>query len=439
MADAIRDSIVVNEILPQPVSPGGGFDTDGNGTVSALDEYVEFYNTGPDPVDLGGLQLWDPGTGHWFTFPPDSILEPGGHAIVVVGVQPGGSLPPVPPGSLAFDAGRGTAVLNNPGDVVFVYDPDTGEYIAAAYGNWPLIDPNDPSTWGDAPSSTAGLAGFPPDATLIGEGEEWGPLIPGESIQRVPDGGDSFNNTSGSTPGSENICFVAGTRILTPSGEVAVERIRPGDLVITADRGAQPVRWVGFTRRPARGALAPIRIRAGVLGNRRDLWVSPQHRMLLAGWQAELLFSAPEVLVAAKALVDGAGVCRVTGGNVSYVHLMFDRHEIVWAEGAPSESFYPGAQAMSALDREVRDELFALFPCLRDAAGAGYGAFARPVLRRHEGQVLHAAITAATATGAAHAATAAHTGRRPGDAGAVAAGPARGAQAGQDDRTRLHA
>ena len=72
--------------------------------------------------------------------------------------------------------------------------------------------------------------------------------------------------------------------------------------------------------------------------------------------------------------------------------------------------------------------------------GKRAGKLQRPgLMRRHEGQVLHAAITAATATGAAHAATAAHTGRRPGDAGAVTAGPARGAQAGQDDRTRLHA
>lgn len=95
-------------------------------------------------------------------------------------------------------------------------------------------------------------------------------------------------------------CFVAGAMIATPGGERPVETLRAGDRVITADHGAQALRWAGGRAVMARGAAAPVRFAPGVLGNDRPLLVSPQHRMLLSGWRVELMFGAGEVLAAAR-------------------------------------------------------------------------------------------------------------------------------------------
>jgi hypothetical protein len=185
-------------------------------------------------------------------------------------------------------------------------------------------------------------------------------------------------------------CFVAGTRIATPGGEVAVERLQPGDLVLTLDHGAQPLRWIGARTVPAAGDFAPVRIRAGSFGRHRGLMLSPQHRVLVRDEAAELLFGEAEVLVAARDLVDGWSVTRVEGGEVTYVHLLFDRHEVVWSEGLATESFLPGPQTVSAFDDPALQELHALFPDFDARLGTGYGPAARRALKRHEAEVLFA-------------------------------------------------
>lgn len=186
-------------------------------------------------------------------------------------------------------------------------------------------------------------------------------------------------------------CFVAGTRILTPGGEVPVESLRSGDLVCTLDDGPRPLRWVGRRTVAATGDLAPVHIRAGTLGEHRALSVSPQHRILLRDLRAELLFGEAEVLVAAKDLVDGRAVVRREGGEVEYVHLLFDRHQVVLSEGLPTESFLPGPVGLNAFERAVQDEILALFPELDPATGAGYGPAARRSLRAFETAVLRTA------------------------------------------------
>ena len=185
------------------------------------------------------------------------------------------------------------------------------------------------------------------------------------------------------------ICFAAGTLIRTPGGERPIETLRPGDLVVTADRGLQPVRWVGRNRVPARGRLAPIRIAEGVLGNDRPLVVSPQHRLLSAGPSHRLHFGASEVLVAAKHLIDGHGVAWLAQDSIDYLHVMFDRHEIIFANGAAAESFHPGDVGLGAIADPVREELFEVFPDLRSLPDA-YGPTSRQCLRGWEAQLLSA-------------------------------------------------
>jgi hypothetical protein len=368
VADAILGGIVINEIHAQPSAGGGtGFDTDGNGTVSALDEYVELLNTSDEPIDISGLQLWDPGTGNWFTFPSGSVLEPGGFALVVVGVQSGGSLPSVPSGSLAFDAGRSSAVLNNAGDNLYLVDPDSNSFIAASYGNWPVMDPTDPDTWGVATGSTAGLAGFPSDATQIGEGEDFGAVNPGSSNQRVPDGGDTFRNDLGATPGFENpLCFTGGTRLLTPAGWRRVEALRPGDTVSTAEGGTARILWCGARRiRPAEIAADPqrwpVEIAPGALGPgcpERRIVLSAQHRVLVAGALALRLNGGAEGLVPAQALCGLPGIRRILPeATFTYHHILCASHEVLIAEGLAAESLLPGPFARAAIAPQTRAEL----------------------------------------------------------------------------------
>ena len=158
------------------------------------------------------------------------------------------------------------------------------------------------------------------------------------------------------------ICFARGSRIATAGGEVPVEHLSVGDRVITRDNGFQTIRWIGSARRKAVGRLAPIMIREGVLDNHRDLFVSPNHRMLIRSGVSELLTGESEVLVSAKLLVDGEGIVRVEGGEVEYFHILFDNHEIILSEGSWTESFHPGRFGMSTLCESARQEVLDLFP-----------------------------------------------------------------------------
>lgn len=186
-------------------------------------------------------------------------------------------------------------------------------------------------------------------------------------------------------------CFTPGTLIDTPTGPRPVETLRPGDLVRTLDRGARPLRLVLETAlAPARLAAdpgaRPLRIPAGALGAglpARDLVVSPQHRMLMSGSRCELMFGEAEVLVAARHLPCAAPLgpgAWLAAGGVRYLHLLFDRHEIIFAEGAPTESFLPG------------DTVLAGAPALAERIAA-LGALApvapaRPILRGWEAAAL---------------------------------------------------
>lgn len=187
-------------------------------------------------------------------------------------------------------------------------------------------------------------------------------------------------------------CFVAGTKIKTPDGLVAIEEISEGDLVCTMDAGAQPVSWIGETRVMLAGRPEdrPIVFAAGsVLGNDTPISFSPNHRVLVTGHWAELLFGETEVLVAAKHLVNDHNVrIDYAAQEVRYFHLMFDHHHIVFSEGdVASESYFVRAPARNSADAETRSEVTRLFP---ELAGRSLknGQTARMVLKRAEARLL---------------------------------------------------
>lgn len=190
------------------------------------------------------------------------------------------------------------------------------------------------------------IAGFPPIGVPL-------------TVVSNQEGPSNASETHASPP-----CFGKGTMIRTPDGDRLVEDIRAGDLVDTVEHGAKPVIWAGTCTYPATGRFAPIRFDAGVLGNARPLWLSPQHRVQFKGWQADYLFGERAVLVAAHSFVDGKSVRQVEGGFVTYFHLMFDQHELIFSEGVPTESFFAGDTTLRAMDEDTWAELRLLFPDL---------------------------------------------------------------------------
>lgn len=189
-------------------------------------------------------------------------------------------------------------------------------------------------------------------------------------------------------------CFTPGTLIETLDGPRPVETLRAGDLILTRDNGPQPLRWLGMARLTqadlaARPQHAPVRIAQGALGEglpRRALTLSPQHRLLVTGWRAELLFGEPEVLVPAVSLVgDQVTQHAPDGGEVLYLHLLFDRHEIVLAEGAPVESLLPAWLSSTDIPAALRTELADFFPQGTDLGESGAS---RPCLSAGEARLL---------------------------------------------------
>jgi hypothetical protein len=165
-------------------------------------------------------------------------------------------------------------------------------------------------------------------------------------------------------------CFCAGSQIHSVSGSRAVEDIRVGD-VLKTKTGLSRVHWVG--RKALMSAqlrsnpnLYPVRISAGTLGSdlpRRDLLISRQHRMMINSKIARRMFNTSEVLISAIKLTALPGVyvdCNFD--YIEYFHVLLDRHEIIYAEGAPTESLLLGSEALKGMDRDSLEEIRTIFP-----------------------------------------------------------------------------
>ena len=299
--------------------------------------------------------------------------------------------------TLYAGAGDDTLTAGQDDDTLFGEDGDDTLYLGHGDEGWGgagddlfvLTDFSDGST------TTITIEGEEDDETL-GDTLDLNTLVDRNTLSYTDDGTGSFTGSATLFDGTtlnfsdiENIiCFAAGTRIETEHGPVAVENLKVGDKVVTRDDGLQELRWIGARSVDGRTKLAPIKFEKGALpGLEDDLLVSPQHRMLISGMQAELLFGAQEVLVAAKHLTGMAGVSTAAQPMVTYFHLMLDRHQILFAEGAETESFYASEQGLSTISTHCKDRMFEAFPELKDDI-ASYGETVRPCLKAHEARLL---------------------------------------------------
>ncbi len=252
---------------------------------------------------------------------------------------------------LAFD------VNNNPVPVVFSnlspFHVQTGNTVEANGNVSPGVEgPGAPD------SLTVSIAGPVSRIEVIFEGG----LSSGANTGAI-----GFGDISG-----DILCLCAGAMIETPNGPTAVEDLSVGDVVLTKGNGPQRLRWVGSktvdfaAQGVAAEKLRPVRISAGALGQglpAKDLLVSRQHRILVSSKVSERMFGSPDVLVSAIKLAALPGIYvdeDIT--EVVYYHLLFDQHEVIFADGAPSESLFTGPEAIKTISEEAREEIFILFP-----------------------------------------------------------------------------
>lgn len=358
MADNV-DGLIFSEFLVDNAI-GTGFDTDGDGTDNKSDEYIELQNTTGSAISLDGYELWSDDRGLLFSFGPGDTIAPGQTATIV------GEYTGTPPAGY-YDAGLGEG--NNfledgegsRNDTIYLVNTATGEYIAFSYG-----DPSQP------PSPPPGFPGTSQSGT-------------GESIESGAPNGTAFTRDANGDwvegspdPGSPGVvCFTAGTRIATPCGERPVEELRVGDLVTTHGSGAQQIRWIacrtlGLKELAAMPKLRPIALEPGWTGLNRRLLLSPQHAILVKTSESSKRYLARAAQLARMK----GGFVRVANGirKVTYIHFLLPKHEIVFANGVATESFYPGAWGVETLAPRSKLSLLTHFSgCDFRMMAAAYG------------------------------------------------------------------
>lgn len=316
------------------------FDTDGDGTATQEDEFVSITNTTAVPMDISGWQIWSDSTGSgapdtpqdglYHTFPPGSVLQPGETLFIIneiTGDVPDWAQEASEGGVESGEGGESTNLLTegNSGEeaeAVALVNPVTGEYIVFNMSPTPPV--------------IQSLPGFP-GTTNVG-------TVDGHAVAADQLAGTAyrFNTSTGGyeAQSAQVTCFAEGTLIATPSGDVPIECLAKGDLVLTKDNGAQAILWIA-SRHLTRAELEttgqhPIEFKPGSLGPGRpgrSLQVSPQHRFLLPG----------DVLAPARGLIPLPKVRAMRGcRGVTYHHILLAQHEVIFAEGAETESLLPG-------------------------------------------------------------------------------------------------
>lgn len=398
-----------------------GFDNRGQGGLGQKDPGGGAINEFDAVADVGSNSSTDSTTtqtdySNGMTYNSDTnqwILAVNGEAFYIYN-----SLADVEANNVADSVAMNAGLNYNNG---FTYNSDTGTYFAA-YSSGGVGEIREFRTLEDMAGFTGSIREVEMNGPDWDNGIEYdsvnnlwygafsaGTTVPGEvqAFSSLEDLATASNPVS-RTQYSSNVtdyemglaivpCFTSGTLIETPSGPVAVENLSKGDLVLTCDNGPQPVRWTGSRTLTAQELeaspnLRPVRIRASALGKNlpeRDLTVSPQHRVLVRSKIAQRMFSAEEVLVAAKHLleIDGIEIAEEVT-QVEYFHILFDRHEVVFSNGAETESLYTGPQALKSLGQAARDEIFTLFPELREEDSVDGSLAARALVSGRMGRQL---------------------------------------------------
>lgn len=321
------------------------YDTDGDGTATQEDEFVSFTNTNETPLDVSGWQIWSDSTGTnapdapqdglYHTFPPGTVLQPGETLFIIneiSGATPDWAQEASEGGVESGAGGESTNLLtegNNgsPSEAVALVNPDTGDYIVF---NMSSEAPEIQNQTGFPGTNNVGTV----DGDAVAEDQVSG------IAYRYNENTDAYETGTPSVP-----CFARGTLIHTPQGRVPVESLVAGDLVLTKDAGAQPIRWVGTRHLNAVDLSAtgqhPIEFKPGSLGSGRPdrpLHVSPQHRMVFGG----------DYLMPARGLLGLPGVREMKGcRQISFHHLLLDQHHVIFAEGTETESLLPGPTFLS--------------------------------------------------------------------------------------------
>lgn len=250
-----------------------------------------------------------------------------------------------------------------------VTDPDGNTYTLIGFN---VNEPGSPYSSYGTVEGLAFIGNFPPRGV---------PLTVQNTYEGPPNSGSGAQS---STNYAVPPCFAPETLIDTPDGPRPVEDLRRGDLVTTLDDGAQQVAWV----RSAEVELdaehlsrLPVRIAAGALGQdvpRRDLVVSPQHRILVGGRILSDAFRE-EMLVPAKALTKLRGIRHMRGRTrITWVHFALERHGIIRAEGLPAETLLLAPMVLAGLRPSEREALGAQFG--PGEGGALNGPPARPLI-----------------------------------------------------------
>jgi len=346
----LQDGALTNSATIKGGDAGGGGTQSGIGGAGVYLGNATLTNTGVITGGAGGSGFGAPGTGG------DGVILNGG-TLTTSGTISGGQG--------GYGGTAGDAVLFQAPSTMVV---DDGAIFNGAIGGFKFGDTVDITNL----SPTEVMSEFNAITdTLTASGDG--------TLQFAGTSGDTFLFTSDGRGGTDVTvaCFRRGTRILGASGEVAIESLRIGDLVITRSGGAQPIRWIGRRRYSVDAAagnrdVLPIRIRASALADglpRRDLWVSPEHAMFLDG-----------MLIPALLLVNGTSIVQEeTIDELQYFHLEFDAHAVIYAEGALAESFVDD-DSRAMFDNDV--EYAQLYPsAVREPAR-----FCAP--RTEEGEVL---------------------------------------------------